>query len=66
MAQHLTDGFVDKHIYQLKAHEACFLRENCVALRVPGGWIYFVVPPHGDCREAMTSTFVPYSEEFKP
>jgi len=46
-----------KELYELKLHETC--QESGVhVLRVPGGWIY--------TTNTYRSTFVPFSNEFKP
>ncbi len=46
----------DKTIWELELHEE--YRNGVEVLRVPGGWIY-------SFKGLETSTFVPYSEEFK-
>ena len=56
-----------KTIYDLKLHESLLIDKFILVTRVPGGWIYilFGSVEDGIDKDPM-STFVPYSNEFKP
>jgi len=50
--------------YNLKLHEIVKINDypTTKILRVPGGWIYYVMT---DSNTSVTATFVPYSDEFE-
>ena len=66
---------MSKTIYDLELHEVLIIGggqksdEATSVQRVPGGWIYETSGLRGNNDSvsfSVTSTFVPYSEEFKP
>jgi len=46
-------------LHKLKLHESKEIYKDCIAIRVPGGWLYSIYAPNG-----CSTTFVPYSDEF--
>jgi len=50
-----------KKLYELKLHEESNVDSDCIARRVPGGWIYVFYCSDG---EIVSSNFVPYHAEF--
>lgn len=53
-----------KNIYELDLHDQ-FGFGGFVVIRVAGGWLYRMWDIHAD-EPVPPTTFVPYSEEFKP
>lgn len=56
-----------KNIWDLDLHEASLVMPGIHAVRVPGGWLYIYDASNtkDGAIVSSTSTFVPYSEEFK-
>ena len=53
-------------MYKLKLNETTDVKgKNIEILRVPGGWVYTSYSQISDSGYNISSTFVPYSEEFK-
>lgn len=50
-----------RDLYRMKLHEHIELHESLRVMRVPNGWIYSFY--RLDCN-TMSSTFVPYDNEF--
>ena len=55
---------MSKTIYDLKLHEHLTLSQGFDVTRVPGGWLYQEWVDNGDTT-TLSSTFVPYHDEFR-
>lgn len=54
----------NKKIYGLQLHEEISLSTCTSVMRVPGGWIYTTDYMTDDNHLSISTTFVPYNEEF--
>lgn len=52
-------------IYNLSLHEKCYLDEETMVRRVPGGWIYTYMYIAPQLISSVTSVFVPFNNEFQ-
>jgi len=50
-----------KDLYDLKLHEESNVDGDCIARRVPGGWIYVF---YSDDGEIVSTNFVPHHPEY--
>lgn len=55
-----------KDLYSLNLHETIQLGLEGTVLRVPGGWLYTTfIFAEGEHGPAVSSTFVPFNNEFQ-
>jgi hypothetical protein len=56
---------VEKTVYDLKLHESINFETVRTVLRVPGGWIYELGIDNGEAGWEISTTFVPFDNEFQ-
>lgn len=53
------------NLYKMKLHEVHQINDYTSVFRVPGGWLYRNTFWDEESRTYISTTFVPFSKEFK-